>query len=377
MRKKVFLFLLTALTAVVLAAVVSAAVGKGRTWPSTPAEYESAITDALPRDAAGAVFGTAVRILQPDALTANGETVVREANDFLIPFHMINGFDTDQAVENIGKLKEYCAGLGIPLLYASFPSKETYTETNPEDYGVLSDGKQQRTLFLNRIRDLGIPLLDLADVFRGRGFTQEDVFYRTDHHWKTRMGLIAAGELAGFLSDHCGAVFHPELLEEERYRTTVYERKWLGETGREVSPVWAGELEDYVLYEPDFETALEYYVPSAKISRAGDFGELIKRELLEGETDLYKDSLHYAYMKDSGVVVQIRNKKQSGAKILLIKDSFSVPVAPFLSLACGNLFWWDMRDNNDIVTAYIDKHRFDAVIIAYTDFWRDEMYDFR
>ena len=82
-------------------------------------------------------------------------------------------------------------------------------------------------------------------------------------------------------------------------------------------------------------------------------------------------------MKDSKNITHFRNRNLSGANILLIKDSFSVSMAPFLAAATGDLTWWDMRKNQYDVFPYIERHRFDAVVIAYTDFWRDEMYAFQ
>ena len=61
----------------------------------------------------------------------------------------------------------------------------------------------------------------------------------------------------------------------------------------------------------------------------------------------------------------------------MIKDSYAVPVAPFLALTTGELTCWDMRRNRARILDYIGENRFDAVIIAYTDVWRDEMYNFR
>ncbi len=378
MKKTVFLFLYLAITAALLIAVLDSAAKKQKKFPATQEEYETMAETALrSADGVKTAYGAAGLALQHDAIMADGEAVVRMADDFLIPFHTVSGFHLDRAVERIEALRAFCAGLDIPVFYVSYPSKGTYTEANAEDYGFSSNEKETRAQFLARIRALDIPVLDVAAAFKARGFSQQDVFYKTDHHWKTRMGLIAAGEIAALLDGNITAKLDPGSLAEDRFRTTVYKQKWLGETGRKVSSVWARTLEDYVLYEPDFETAIEYYVPAAKISDKGTFSDLIDWKLLNGETNLYQDSLHYAYMRDVRQVAQLRNKMMSGAKILLIRDSYSIPVAPFLALSCGDLFCWDMRSNKDTVFDYIDKHRFDAVVIAYTDFWRDEMYDFK
>lgn len=82
-------------------------------------------------------------------------------------------------------------------------------------------------------------------------------------------------------------------------------------------------------------------------------------------------------MPGAGPVTQIHNNNHiNGPKVLIIKDSFSVVVVPFLSLTCQDITWWDMRDNENSLYEYIQNNDFDIVLLAYTDFWRDDMYDF-
>ncbi len=379
MKKKVFalLFLLAALA--FAASAVSLRVKGGRGWPETQEDYESMMETAL--DSWGGtreVAGAAGLVLQPVAAFTDGEVIVRTEGNFLLPLHTELDFDMDRAVERIGALRDYCDSLGIPLLYVSYPSKASYTDSDPvSDFGIRAVDGETREQFLQRLRDLGVTVLDFAGVLREKGYSQEDVFYRTDHHWRTRVGLAAAGEIAEYLKTECGLKVETGLLEEEYFHTADSRHQWLGETGRKVSAMWAGTLDGYTLYEPNYETSFMYYVPSSKLSEEGDFSAFLDRTLFDRKPDLYRDSLFYVYMKDSKQVTQFRNKNLTGTKILMIRDSYAIPVAPFLAAAVRDLYCWDMRENTDTVFAYIDKHRFNAVIIAYTDFWRDEMYDFR
>ena len=51
-------------------------------------------------------------------------------------------------------------------------------------------------------------------------------------------------------------------------------------------------------------------------------------------------------------------------------------VVPFLSLGCGEVNMWDMRDNEASLYEYIKNNDFDMVLVAYTDFFRNDMYAF-
>lgn len=53
---------------------------------------------------------------------------------------------------------------------------------------------------------------------------------------------------------------------------------------------------------------------------------------------------------------------------MLIKDSFSVVVAPFLALSCLELALWNMREKHESgLYEYIEKSDFDNVIVAYME----------
>ena len=367
------------MTAVIMVLSVLPLFSKNRKLPQNQDDFESLTADVFDSThLLKEVYGAASRLLQPEAIVVDGNPIVRMPGNYLIQFpDSTSQFDTDWAADRISGLKEFCAQLNIPVYFVSYPSKSTYTDSSPEDFGAMGDDKSRRAALLEKIREQGVPILNMEDTFKARGFSQEEVFYKTDHHWKTEMGLLAAREIAEMLKTEASLEIYPEMLAEDHFHARKLLNSWLGETGRKVSDVWAGTLDDYVFYEPDYETELEYYVPSARLSMEGGFSDFIDWSKFEDDADLYNNSLHYAYMKDSGVVTHFRNRKLTGANILLIKDSFSVPVMPFLALACREITWWDMRKNNDSVFEYIDRHRFDAVVIAYTDFWRSEMYDFK
>ena len=378
MNRKVFALIYAVITLAVLAAAVGTAVTEHRKWPATKEEYEDMVEDALGAwDGTKEIAGASHLLLQPDLTYTDGEVVVRTEDNYLLTFYPEVKFNMNRAINKIRTLKEYCDGLEIPLLCVRFPSKATYSEHSSTEYGIRSVDRETRELFLKRVRKRGIPTLDMNRTLKDKGLSEEDVFYRTDHHWKTEMGLIAAREIAGFLQAETSEEVHPELLGDEFFRKTDYPYQWLGETGRKVSSVWTGKLDSYTLFEPNYETSLEYCFPASDIVTEGNFSVLLDRELFNREPILYQDSLHYAYMKDAAPVTIIRNKAGSGASILMIKDSYAVPVAPFLALTTGELTCWDMRRNRARILDYIGENRFDAVIIAYTDVWRDEMYNFR
>ena len=62
---------------------------------------------------------------------------------------------------------------------------------------------------------------------------------------------------------------------------------------------------------------------------------------------------------------EIFNKDVRNGDMLMIKDSFSCVVSPFLALTCKHLTLWDMREDAN-VTAWIKKHpETETVMVIY------------
>ena len=72
----------------------------------------------------------------------------------------------------------------------------------------------------------------------------------------------------------------------------------------------------------------------------------------------------------------LHNNNVDKGKVLIIKDSFSVVVIPFLSLAVQDVVVWDMRATKDGLYDFIEQNDFDAVILAYSGVWNFEMFQF-
>lgn len=75
----------------------------------------------------------------------------------------------------------------------------------------------------------------------------------------------------------------------------------------------------------------------------------------------------------------IKNKKiDNDIKILMVKDSYALPVAAFLSTCVSELHMVDLRDTPTVkLNDYINEHDFDAVVVMYnTEVFNDIMFEF-
>ena len=166
-------------------------------------------------------------------------------------------------------------------------------------------------------------------------------------------------------------------LDKDKFTFTTYHNLWFGEEGRNLSRAWVGALDDFIQIMPNYDTSITLQYPD-KDEMSGDFSELVDCSGYDGNVDYYRYSAHYSYGKGMGSSMTYHNNlaDENGKKILIIKDSFSVVVIPFLILETSDITVWDMRSNKDGLYQYIRDNDFDVVLLAYTDFWRDDMWNF-
>lgn len=199
-------------------------------------------------------------------------------------------------------------------------------------------------------------------------YNTEDIFYYTDHHWTTYAGLLSARSIIHHLNNN-KIQFDEDLLEDDNFSFIKYEECWIGETGKYVSRTWANKRDDYLLIEPEFLTDLQYRVPGHNIEKTGDFDCLLDKEIYnEYGLNYNSPSWHYSYLFSNYDYAELINKNvQNGKRILLIKDSFSMVIAPFLIIPSEKVIMWDTRyDHLESVMEYIDSNEIDIVIVAYT-----------
>ncbi|MCD8377051.1 MAG: hypothetical protein LUD69_08915 [Oscillospiraceae bacterium] len=252
---------------------------------------------------------------------------------------------------------------GIPFLTVVAPTKlsveEAQMPAGVEDYGnAIGDA------FLSTVEAGGTAALDLRETFAQLG-DYSGYFFTTDHHWKPEGALFACGVLMEFLEREYGFSVQWEALLEENYKATVYEGLFLGSQGKRVGSLYAG-LDDFTVFTPLFETSFTYLIPERSLERTGTFNEaLCFSERLE-ETD-YFTSNPYTYYSggDWGKAIMVNNLLPDGVRVVLIRDSFSCALAPFLALQCGELITIDLRYYTDDLYAEIQELQPDYVIMLY------------
>ncbi len=270
---------------------------------------------------------------------------------------------TDYEVQEITALKTFLDEQGIDLLYVNAPVKYTDDDWFTEEFGIETYGNRNADLFLSRITDAGIAALDLREALTADGMDIADMFYRTDHHWTVPTGLWAASKIAEELDRRFDSGIDLSLYDPDRYIYTHWTDCWLGEQGKKISALYVG-LDDYTEVKPAFDTD---FTLGPWFILSGTFDQLFVNEsTFSPDADVYEaDSWHYAYNQ-----IPARNNLVNHGSILLISDSYSQVMEPFLALGVQNIDVLILRQQDDTFSLqhYISENEFDTVVICYAQF---------
>lgn len=304
------------------------------------------------------LFGLSNKSIGKKVILVDGNPVIQLDNNSLVSGGKYA--DMEYQMEGMCKLEEICEELDIDLLYVNYPGK-LKCENDIEELGYHSYSNKNVQYLLRKMNDYGINTLDIRkDFCRKKDYYSW--FYRTDHHWTTKSGLLTANIIVEKLNNDFGYQIDKALLNEDQFAYEHYSKCWLGETGRRLSKSYSG-LDDFTVIRPRYKTSLIYG------DSKGDFSILINENIYKGQNDLYTTSWHYSYLPLGSDAIGIQNNSvKNGKKILLIKDSYSVVVAPFLSLVCEDIYLWDVRYlHESSVIDFIRNNDFDCVMVCYVE----------
>ena len=273
----------------------------------------------------------------------------------------------DYEYDEICSLKDFLDERDIGLLYVNAPVKFLDDNIFIQNFGVPSYSNSNADLFLQRIDEAGIDFLDLREELLSDGKNIFDMFYRTDHHWTVESGFWATEKITERLNWDFGYQINKGIYDKDKYLVTEYPKCWLGEQGRKVGEAYVG-LDDYVRIEPNYETSFDLITPSG--TQSGTFSELFINEGAYTFTqDVYSAlSMHYSYLSGGISQTKIINHDQSEGKILLLGDSYSQCVVPFLAQGVHEVDSLILRSYDGSLRDYIEAGDYDTVVILYAEF---------
>jgi len=267
-------------------------------------------------------------------------------------------------VEKIKYFKHVLDSLGIPLVYAQYPA----VICNEDEFAKI--GRDNRMYMKNELlsglRDLDIPVIDLHEEFHKRANDNSkefhhSLFYKTDHHWRAKTSIWAAKIISEKLNELYGFDLETELLDTNNF-TEKLAGEWLGSMGEKVIPLYPKE--NFYIYSPKYAT---------------DINLLLKdnyRNLFYEGNGNFDSVYHFTYNTNqdrrtygtyTSFFLSMNNNLPNGKKILLIGDSFDMPLSKFLIPIFKEVYF--LHEVSDLLNTYL-ANKPDVVVLSYSSIQR-------
>ena len=335
-------------------------------------EAESAVNSDLDRDHLfiqlyGGVQRLSGRRVIQDMVAGN--TVAKLSTGALNFVNLGTAGQVDQ--EAVGRRAQATAELaaklevrGIHYLYIAAPQKiQRGAELLPR--GLEESGNATCDAYLAELDRLGVDYLDLRPVFESNGI-YSNWFFRTDHHWKPEAAFFAWQYLSGELDLRYGYETPSILTNPNNWSTRVLDDFFLGSQGKRVGSLYAG-VDDFTIYTPKFDTNLTYTNSDGSFDRSGPFAQSVCFPERAEERDWFNGNPYTYYSGgDYAMATMVNHNNPKGPKVVLLRESFSCALAPFLALSCSELTTIDLRYFSGDLMDTIRELEPDLVLTLYT-----------
>ena len=277
----------------------------------------------------------------------------------------------DESAVNVIALNEYLREESIDFVLVNAPRKiDKFNSQLPS--GITDYLNSDFDRLLNILCQSNVSVIDLREKIRHAGLNHYDLFFRTDHHWTPEAGLWATGVIMNkHLQDYMpGGI---DLYDNSNWDITVYNDIFLGSHGRRVGRLYGG-LDDFSVISPRFETELKVIIPQKNWDRTGSFAETcIDSSRLR--KDYYANNTYTAYIAGTPGV-RVSNIYGNGMKCLIIGDSFSQMIVPFISLSFSETYFYDSRFILGTAREHIGEFEPDVVILLSSSYVSQRLFGF-
>lgn len=264
-------------------------------------------------------------------------------------FTKISDEDLSTRVGFVNKLGE---NLDVPVYFSLVPDKSwAWASLLPANAPNVDDNstiRQAAELCRERISFIDLTYT-LGNTCGNADPSEDDSFYRTDHHWTTMGAYRAYLALMQGMGDSGGIYDYPLALRSNSFYGTTY------------SAAGAGWVKPDSIYTMIPEGGTKGHVTVTGYPE----GQPVESSLYHPEKLEVKDKYAY-FLGGNQPLCIIKNPDAQGGKLLVIRDSYSDSLAPFLAEEFQEVHLFDLRYNNTSLKKYVVENQIDQVLVLYS-----------
>lgn len=264
-------------------------------------------------------------------------------NDYLIEKFNKNNIKEDEINKNIEYLKSFIKNNPNVKIGIIPTASGVLTQYLPIFADKLNEEEYINSIYEQFGRKNSI---DFSTILKEH--KEEEIFYKTDHHWTT------LGAYYGYL-EICKSL-NIEPITIDKYTSEIVDNEFSGMIQSQLNIDF--ENDTIVKYVPKFNVQYERILNEDK--------KTISDSLYD--YDKLKTKEKYAiFLGGNNAVTRIKTNSETtnGKKLLMIKDSFSHCLVPFLANNYSEIVLLDLRYYMGGVNRFLNNEKFDDIIIMY------------
>lgn len=282
-----------------------------------------------------------------------------------------------QAAGTLKKTSQWLQNQGIPMLYVQAASKMTLSDKDSM-VGVPNTSYDKANAFLKELNSDSVDYADTREWIKNEGM---EAFYKTDHHWTTGTCLKVASEICELLNEKYNMEIDESLFDVNSFDMKTNKDAFLGAEGRRAGRYYVG-LDDFSVIKPAYDTEFHVEIGTKEgehFTRDGSFEDSIMDITKDAEHYSFEDSAYYIYWGGDYSSIHVDNKKNNqGKSVVIIKDSYGVPVSALMAGSVKSMDVFDVRYYNEKqpLAQVIENINPDAVVFIYGTGYLDKPYMF-
>lgn len=277
-------------------------------------------------------------------------------------------------IDTLPEFSDYLKKIDTTFIYIQAPTKiDIKGEVLPA--GLENYGNNRADELLLELNKKAVNTLDLRDKLAIDGNQVKRNFYKTDHHWNADGALKASLLIMERLYQIDNSI-DITLMDPSLWERHTLDNWFLGSRGKRVGELYAG-TDSLIWYTPCFKTSMSCIVPNRGTVLRGSFEKANLRERFTTYKDFFRSNPYCIYIGGNYPLVKHLNPEAPNTKnVLMISDSFNLPVQSFISTAFTEVNVIDPRYYDEsTVKEYCEWYRPDYVIMMLnTGSIRDKSY---
>lgn len=253
--------------------------------------------------------------------------------------------------DNLIRFSESLGAVDIPFLYVQAPYKEDFADAILPD-GITSYANENAEALLNQLQARGVATYDLRPHINATRELIDAYYFRTDHHWNIDGAFLGFQHICQAMDEILPEALDLTYTDKSLWQRHTKEDWFLGSRGKRVGIYFDG-VDDYSWLTPTFPTQITTTNVNSGKQYSGNFEAANLRPEYVKTKNYFGTNVYCNYIGGDYAMVRHQNPDAPNPqKILIIKDSYTLPIQAFLSTLFRQVEVIDPRfyPNYDITT---------------------------